>query len=40
MKGVIVKCLADMVTEKFDKEKLEEALQRAGLKKGGCLSCY
>lgn len=34
MKGVIVKCLADMVTEKFGKEKWEEALQRAGLKKG------
>jgi len=33
MKGVIVKCLADMVTEKFGKEKWEEALERAGLKR-------
>ncbi len=31
MKGVIVKCLAEMVTEKFGKEKWEEALERAGL---------
>ncbi len=34
MKGVIAKCLADMVTEKFGREKWEEVLERAGLKKG------
>lgn len=31
MKGVIVKCLADLVTEKFGKEKWEEILEQSGL---------
>lgn len=32
MKGVIVKCLADLVTERFGKEKWEEILEKSGLK--------
>jgi Haem-NO-binding len=31
MKGVIVKCLADLVTEKFGKNKWEDALANCGL---------
>ena len=31
MKGVIVKCLAEMVTEKFGKSKWEDSLEKAGL---------
>ncbi|MCX6281105.1 MAG: heme NO-binding domain-containing protein [Bacteroidetes bacterium] len=31
MKGVIVKCLADMVTEKFGKNKWEDSLEKAGI---------
>ncbi len=33
MKGVIVKCLADLVTEKFGREKWEEAMEKAGMEK-------
>jgi len=34
MKGVIVKCLSDLVTEKFGKDKWEEALVLSGLDRG------
>lgn len=33
MKGVIVKCLGDLVKEKFGKDKWEDALERSGLEK-------
>lgn len=33
MKGVIAACLADMVKEKFGKDKWEASLEKAGLKK-------
>ena len=33
MKGVIVKCLAELISEKFGKDKWEEALEQAGLEK-------
>lgn len=34
MKGVIVKCLAEMVNQKFGKEKWDEILVNSGFKKG------
>lgn len=33
MKGTIARCLAEMVTEKFGKDKWESALEKAGLKR-------